>query len=96
MHWLKKSAEQGHVLAQYQLALCYVNMKEYVDSAFWFKKAAEQGYAPAQYALGVHYYNNKDNEKSVYWLNKVIANPSNKGVDLDRVNALLKQIRANR
>lgn len=57
--WYKKSAEQGHVEAQYSLGFCYEYgqgvTKDYAEAFKWYKKAAEQGYADAQYNLGYCY-----------------------------------------
>lgn len=59
VEWYRLAAEQGHVLAQYQLGECYERGLgaeiDYIESAKWYRKAAEQGYALAQYNLGVCY-----------------------------------------
>ena len=47
VYWLRKSAEQGSVLAQYGLGIMYKNgigMKRNLDEARqWFQKAADKG-----------------------------------------------------
>jgi len=59
--WYRKAADQGYVLAQYNLGIMYgygrgvpQNNKEAVK---WYRKAAEQGLAIAQYNLGLVYEN---------------------------------------
>lgn len=71
--WSRKAAEQGHALAQYNLALSYANgegvAKDEKQAVQWFSKAAEQGYAVAYVELGSCYYNgsgvDKDEKKAV-------------------------------
>ena len=45
--WYRKAAEQGHELAQYNLAMCYgagIGIEESYDEAIvWLRKAAAQG-----------------------------------------------------
>ncbi len=54
--WFTKSAEQGNLVAQYNLALMYKKgrgvKQDYAQAFKWFKKSAEQGDANAQYSLG--------------------------------------------
>ena len=65
--WLHKSAEQGHIEAQYQLGCQYVNMYiTHEDGTFgpldsaegfrWLHRAAEQGHIEAHFQLGLSYY----------------------------------------
>jgi TPR repeat protein len=55
-----RSAELGHAIAQYNLAMMYSNGEsvyvDYQQAVYWFKKSAEQEFAPAQYRLGEMYY----------------------------------------
>jgi TPR repeat protein len=55
VHWLRKSADQGHVSAQFLLGIHYGNglgvPKDKTIAFSWYKKAAEQGDAVAQYNL---------------------------------------------
>ena len=57
--WLSKAAEQGDVLAQYNLGWMYANgqgvVQDYKQAVKWYSQAAEQGYASAQTNLGVMY-----------------------------------------
>ncbi|MDQ6630750.1 MAG: sel1 repeat family protein, partial [Verrucomicrobiota bacterium] len=57
--WQQKSAEQGRVMSQYGMAVCYAkgygvepNATEAVN---WFAKAAEQGLPDAQASLAKRY-----------------------------------------
>ena len=55
MKWFTKSAEQGNVLAQLKLGVCYANGqgagKDKKEAVKWFTKSAEQGDADAKEAL---------------------------------------------
>jgi len=61
--WCRKSAEQGYVLAQYQLGVMYAKglgvLQDDAEAAAWYRKAAEQGHAAAQYNLGMAYYHGR-------------------------------------
>jgi TPR repeat protein len=56
---LRRLAEQGDVLAQYNLGIVYDTGKgvpqDYTEAVRWYRLAAEQGHASAQYNR-VHYY----------------------------------------
>lgn len=56
MHWLKKSAEHGHELAQNQLGRMYEtgrgSERDDAQAAYWYGRAAEQGNAWALAELG--------------------------------------------
>ncbi|MBT4553205.1 MAG: sel1 repeat family protein [Candidatus Thioglobus sp.] len=71
-------AEEGNVVAQYNLGMMYaegdgtdVNNKK---SAYWYTKAAEQGHKRAQNSLALMYGNGEgveqDNEREFYWFEK--------------------------
>ncbi len=55
----RKSAEQGHADAQFQLAQMYndgIGVTQNDELAiYWYRKAAEQGVASAQFCLGIKY-----------------------------------------
>ena len=75
---LKKLAEQGDVLAQYNLSLIYYNeegTKENLElTVYWYRKSAKQGYAFAQYNLSMLYYNGVGIERNLelafYWMQR--------------------------
>ena len=77
----EKSAEQGGLEAQYNLAEEYYNgwdrVKDYHEAFKWFQEAANQGYAPAQYALGLMYRKGQgvrqDDTKAVMWYQKAAS-----------------------
>ncbi|HZW24370.1 MAG TPA: tetratricopeptide repeat protein [Gallionella sp.] len=56
LHWLKKSAERGHELAQNQLGRMYEtgrgSERDDAQAAYWYGRAAEQGNAWALAELG--------------------------------------------
>jgi uncharacterized protein len=68
-------AEQGHVVAQYNLGLMYHHgdgvVQDYAESVKWFRLASEQGVASAQYSLGLMYDNGdgvvQDYAEAVKW-----------------------------
>lgn len=49
--WLRKAAEQGHSMAQYNLGLTYEDW-DYKETVNWYTKAAEHGNSLAQHNLG--------------------------------------------
>ena len=53
--WYRKAAEQGDVLAQFNLGVFYETGKgvpvDQEQAAIWYRKAAEQGHTDAQEAL---------------------------------------------
>ncbi|KFK41473.1 hypothetical protein AALP_AA2G135400 [Arabis alpina] len=59
MKWLKQSAENGYVRAQYQLALCLhqgrVVQANLLEASKWYLKAAEGGYVRAMYNISLCY-----------------------------------------
>ena len=78
MENLRRLAEQGDILAQYNLALMYYEDKgveQNFEEAFqWIKKAANQGYAKAQYNLALMYYEGEgveqNFEEAFQWIKK--------------------------
>jgi TPR repeat protein len=66
--WWRLSAEQGYVVAQYELASVAQDQAEAVR---WRRLAAEQGYASAQFALGFNLYDGwgvaVDKAEAVRW-----------------------------
>ena len=78
VEWYIKSADQGFVWGQVNLAIRYeegegVNENDY-EAVKWYRKAAEQGHAEAQCSLGDHYYTGegvpKDYNEAVKWYRK--------------------------
>ena len=55
----RRSAEQGHALAQFNLGLMYHKgegvPQDHTEAAWWYRRAAEQGHANAQFSLGLMY-----------------------------------------
>ena len=56
VRWFRKAAEQGRVLAQYNLGVAYqlgIGVpQDDVEAIAWYRLAAEQGHANAQFNLG--------------------------------------------
>jgi len=56
LFWMRKAAENGHKIAQYNLAQKYENgdgvEQNYGVARNWYIKSAEQNYIPAQQTLG--------------------------------------------
>jgi len=75
---LRRQAEQGDGLSQYQLAHCYYSgngvAKNLETAVQWYRKAAEQDYVSAQDSLGDCYYSGngvaKDLVEAVKWYRK--------------------------
>lgn len=75
-YW-KQAAEQGHVDAQYRLALYFHYGKKNNQAFYWCKMAAEQGLPMAQYTLGSYYCGVgvvADTRKSIFWREKAFEN----------------------
>lgn len=76
-------AEQGHAIAQFNLALLYhsglgVDLDE-AKAVSWYKKSASNGYYKAQEYLAVGYREGwfglpKDSKKASYWEKQLEAN----------------------
>lgn len=81
IQWYRKAAEQGHVKAQFQLALNYWNglriTQNYAEAHKWFLKAAEQNSSEAMMFLWRMYRDGdgvaKDNTKAYEWCKKAAA-----------------------
>ncbi len=81
VEWYLKLANQGHVVAQYNLGVCYQNgigkEKNFTKAFFWFLKAAHQGYAQAQYNVALYYENGvgveKEKAEALDWYAKAAA-----------------------
>ncbi len=75
VHWYRKAAEQGHVIAQYNMGIfCATGNGLARDSgtaAEWWRMAAMQGHAEAQFNLGLFYAEgtgvNQDPSEAVKW-----------------------------
>jgi len=63
IHWFRQAAEQGHILAKYDLSM-YLNNDEGI---YWLRQLAEEGYAEAQLNLA-HIYRENDITQALYWL----------------------------
>ena len=78
VYWYQKAAEQGNVVAQFNLGVMYDEgsgvPQDGKQAVYWYQKAAEQGYLGAQYNLGLMYENGrgvpKDDKQAVYWFQK--------------------------
>jgi len=72
--WLKKSAEQGNVIAQVELGVVSDKLQDYSQALIWYRKAADQGNARAEYNLGLAYQNGesvpKDAVQASNWYRK--------------------------
>jgi hypothetical protein len=71
-----RAAEQGNVLAQYNLALMYHDgngvPRDYERAFYWYRKAAGQGHAAAQFWVAIMYRDSigvqRDYGETLYWL----------------------------
>lgn len=75
VHWYRKAAEQGHVIAQYNMGiLCATGnglARDPGAAVEWWRMAAMQGHAEAQFNLGLFYAEgtgvNQDPSEAVKW-----------------------------
>ena len=75
---LRKDAEQGDVIAQYNLGVMYATgegvPQDDKEAVKWLRLAAEQGYSIAQYNLGVMYATgegvSQDYQEALKWYRK--------------------------
>jgi len=74
--WFRLAADQGHVLAQTDLAIRYENGRgvpqDAAEAVRWYRLAADQGYADAQFSLGARYGNGsgvpEDDAEAARWM----------------------------
>lgn len=75
---LREKAEQGDIVAQFEMALIFANgegaPQDDAEAVKWYRRAADQGLAEAQYNLGFMYQNGrglpKDESRAVMWFRK--------------------------
>jgi hypothetical protein len=87
---MHKAAEQGHVIAQANLAQRYAYglgvPQDDAKSLRWYRKAAEQGDANAQRELAFKYAHGlgvpRDNIASLMWANIAVANGASDAVEM--------------
>jgi len=74
----RQAADLGHVKAQYNLGIAYVQgegvAKDYRQGINWFRQAADQNFAPAQLNVGIAYAQGlgveKDPQQALAWYQK--------------------------
>ena len=80
---LRKAADEGHPIAQFNLGLRYRSLSNYTEAMNWYLKAAEQGHAAALYDIGVMYNLGmgvpKNNSKATDWYLKAAEHGSAAG-----------------
>ena len=74
---LRKKAEKGDVVAQYELGNCYYYgsgiQRDVKEAVVWYRKAAEQGNVNAQCRMGHLYEGAKNYEEAIKWHKKAVA-----------------------
>jgi len=88
--WFRKAAEQGHIVAQYNIAAMHRNgtgvIHDDKEAVKWYLKAAEQGYIKAQETLGYMYQRGdgvaQDYKEAAKWFLKA----AEQGQDRSQVN----------
>lgn len=76
LQWFEKAANNGHVDAEYTLALYFLNDEKFFNldnGLFWLQKAATDDSIEAQSTLGFAFLNadyglEEDPEKALYWI----------------------------
>jgi hypothetical protein len=74
-YWYRAAADQGIMLAQFNLAVMLENgqggPKDITKAIFWYKAAAKQGDAPAMFNLGnLYWHQYSDRQKARNWWRK--------------------------
>lgn len=90
LEYFEKAANNGQMLAQYNLAKMYLNgngtSKNPQIAAQWFMKAARQGDAAAQYMIGKMYLEgqgvSKDEQQALTWLKKAAAQGNKEAISI--------------
>lgn len=75
VYWYRKSAEQGNVVAQFNMGYMYIYgekvSQDFSKGIYWMTKAAEQGFADAQLNIGSCYWQGlgvaKDKQVAFGW-----------------------------
>jgi hypothetical protein len=96
--WYRLAAQQGEVIAQYNLGLMYYRgngvAQDYAEAARWYFLAAEQGNANAQFNLGGMYYQGwgvPQNDADAYKWFILAAEQGNKSASL-LMNSIAEQM----
>ena len=86
--YCKKSAEQGHEEAQFNLGYMYQYgqgiKQDYFKAVELYQKAAEQGYAKAQFILGLIFFEGKNYSKAKEYFGLACDNKDQAGCDMYR------------
>ncbi|MEJ2178976.1 MAG: SEL1-like repeat protein [Gammaproteobacteria bacterium] len=84
LRWIKASANQNHVGAQFQTGMAYYdpNLDNNQEAQSWLIKAAENGHADAQYFLGTIYNKQQNYDSAVHWLDVAVRNNHDEALDL--------------
>lgn len=77
-NYYQQAAIQGHIKAQYQLAMSYRHGRGVErDKALamnWLMRAAEQGHTESQYLLGLYNIHRGEHKQARIWLNQAAKN----------------------
>lgn len=77
----EQAAQQGHIKAQYQLALYYRDgygvEQDEQRSGVWLFRAANQGHTESQYLFALHQAKKKEHKDAKKWLALAAANGHN-------------------
>lgn len=93
LHWLRKSAAQGQMKAQYYLGGVYAGGRYGVErdpqvAVEWLRKSALQGYGDAEYALGLAYLEGsgikQDPNEAFGWLRRAARHGNAEAIELVR------------
>jgi TPR repeat protein len=86
LFWLKKSADQGSVVAEVELGVVFDKMQDYAQALIWYRKAAEKGNARAEYNLGVAYHYGESVQKDLTKANEWYRKAADQGDVLAQSN----------
>ena len=92
---LRQSAEQGYILAQYNLCAIYWNgdlVEQNTDTAIdWCEKSAQQGYVIAQYTLGIIYTRGKGAFRGTNWSRRSVELGNENLLDIIGISGVFKR-----
>lgn len=85
--WYTKAAEQGHISAQYILAMCYDNgdgvTEDKSEAVKWYTKAAEQGHTDAQNGSAWLLHTSGKDQEALPWIEKALEKEPNDAIFID-------------
>ena len=98
IEWIRKAAEQGEPVAEYELGYAYVEgngvPKKMDEAVAWFRRCAEQGSPLGQVGLGTAYAKGDAGERDLIEAYKwfLLAAAQGQGVARDQLQNLARRL----